>query len=246
MMHSPLRIPSSFPPTNVRSAFGRDWIWPAEDVFGWSHPLEHWPEIDEAIQSVFPYVGQEWTPERPYHREALALQCGGCCGMYPWLLSRHFERVLTFELDPFNFSCLVRNCPSPRIIAANLALGAGRGMVGIDRRSNANCGNHHVQHGDEIPMISTDDLGLPRLDALFLDAESWEEYIINGAYRTLTRCRPRLITVETVTDSLVSWLKRLGYAHSQPGYDHLFVRNLAQNLVPPAAHGEGEPFPRAE
>ena len=56
----------------VRQAFGRNWVWPKADVWGWRGVMGQWPELATAITEEFPSGG------------AVALQAGGCCGMYPF------------------------------------------------------------------------------------------------------------------------------------------------------------------
>jgi FkbM family methyltransferase len=221
-MRPELRIPNSFPPTMVREAFNRDWIWPVGDHFGWSHPYQHWHEIGAAIETVFDFVSGDYG-----WAGSTVLQAGGCCGMYPWLLSSYFEKVLTFEMEPFNFACLVANCSTPRIIASNMALSNRNGMVGIDRRSAANCGNHHVVMGNEVPAIQIDNLGLRRLDALLLDVEGHENEALQGGFSTIRKCKPRVIILESVDQTTNLMLEELGYKPSSElqGYDTVFLPN---------------------
>lgn len=81
--------------SEIRTAFDRDWSWPAGDHFGWDHPLQGWPAIEELLVRHC----QNWQ---------VVVQAGGCCGMYPARLARLFATVYTFELDPVNFRYLVR------------------------------------------------------------------------------------------------------------------------------------------
>jgi FkbM family methyltransferase len=214
----------------VRQAFGRNWVWPKNDVWGWRGVMGQWTELASVITEVFPSGG------------AVALQAGGCCGMYPLRLLDHFQRVLTFEPEPLNFHCLAANCGTPRITMFQAALGSSAGAARLKPCWENNCGNWHVdwtnsgtngalvptpQHhlaGSDICVLTVDNLHLPALDAIFLDAEGSEDKIIAGALQTLNRCHPRLIVVETITEEMISMLSRLNYAHLQPddGADHVF------------------------
>lgn len=212
-MRPSLRIPSAFPPTNVRSAFNRDWIWPQSDVWGWQHPLEHWPEIERLIK-------QQTGPKR------VAIQAGGCCGLYPWLLSSHYEFVYTFEPDSHNFHCLVANCPSPRIFAFNCALGQGHQTTRLKPNAPQNCGNFHVDWNQLGPIqsLQLDDFTFMPIHGIFLDAESSEDAIIAGGLNQIFLHRPPLIVAETITGAMTEVLHSAGYElQPQLGYDHHFL-----------------------
>src|SRR5262249_24927446 len=140
--------------------------------------------------------------------------------------------------DPLNFHCLSANVASPRVVMFQAALGDACGTGRLKPNWKANCGNWHVDWdgqsaachpeenpGSDIVILTIDTLRLPILDGLFLDAEGSEERIIIGAQETLERCRPRLITLETVTEEMIATLGRLNYVHSpkqQPDVDHVF------------------------
>jgi len=204
----------------VRQAFGRNWVWPKADVWGWRGVMGQWPELATAITEEFPSGG------------AVALQAGGCCGMYPLRLLNHFQRVYTFEPEPLNFHCLSANCATPRITMFQAALGSSAGTARLQPCWEANCGNWHVDWtnpgsntGSDICVLTLDVLHLRQLDAIFLDAESSEDKIIIGAQQTLERCRPRLITSESISPEMIATLSRLNYVHSpkqQPDVDHVF------------------------
>ena len=199
----------------IREAFGRQWLWPRLDHFGWEHPLENWPPLADLIEKHVPEKG-------------VVLQAGGCCGMYPWLLSEQFETVYTFELDTVNFAFLAANCAKENIISMNAALGNGCSPVGVDRRWEKNVGNHHVGGVGPIPMLRIDALNIPRMDALLLDAEAHETQIVYGALDTIARCKPSLIVVETITNEMVSVLAADGYdLQEQNCYDRYFLRRDA-------------------
>src|SRR5262249_47573300 len=159
-----------------RAALGRNWVWPSADVHGWNGAMWQWPELEMAITEEFPSGG------------AVGLQCGGCCGMYPWRLLNHFQRALTFEPDPVNFPWLSANVASPSGVMFQAALGGACGTGRLKPNWKANCGNWHVDWdgqsaachpeenpGSDIVILTIDTLRLPILDGLFLDAEGSEE-----------------------------------------------------------------------
>jgi len=158
----------------------------------------------------------------------LVLQAGGCCGLYPWLLSLHFDKVLTFEPDPSNFHCLVANCASPRIIPSNFALSKTAGLVDLlPVGGQTNIGCIQTVEGSSVPAISIDSLGranLRGLAAMVLDLEGDEEKVLRGAFNVLTSIRPKIIVVETCPDSLILWMRDLNYTWNKGNdYDSFFL-----------------------
>ena len=91
------------------------WVWARDDVHGWIGPKMDW-EVHHS-QNIARYCSTRLGPR------SVAVQAGGCMGMYPRLLSDMFNAVYTFEPDPLNFHCLVANCQRDNIVKMNAALG---------------------------------------------------------------------------------------------------------------------------
>lgn len=131
------------------------------------------------------------------HRRT-AVQAGGHIGTWPVMLAAEFSQVLTFEPDFENFACLVRNLAErqlPRVFAARGILGKSRGPHSL-RQSIKSTGQHRVGRGESVPCYRIDDLGLPDLDAIFLDVEGFEIPALLGAQSTVERCKPVIMAEE--------------------------------------------------
>jgi FkbM family methyltransferase len=131
-----------------------------------------------------------------YCRERrVAVQAGGNLGLYPKRLAMSFATVYTFEPAPALFPMLVANAPEPNIVRLQAALGYHRTHVATvqerrDGKADAHEGITHVAGPGPIPVMRVDDMHLTACDLLQLDLEGWELFALQGADRTLTRCRP--------------------------------------------------------
>ncbi len=195
---------------SLRKAFDRDWLWPNEDRFAWKSLQDEWPGIEELIEA---------------HAKggSVAVQAGGCAGMYPSLLAKYFRQVYTFEPAHTNFYCLVFNCQDQTVIPFNCALGNGGdplclalawgGNIGGWTALRENDGACPVLDGvmKSVPQLRLDDLHLNRCDAIFLDVEGYETEAIEGAAETIKRCSPSLIMLETVSAATRALLESEGY-----------------------------------
>lgn len=120
-------------------------------------------------------------------RKRTAVQAGGNIGLWPLRLAKYFQRVITFEPEPYSFDCLTANVKSLGIECHRKALGAVPMLCGIERRS---LGSHRIIQGVSVQMIPLDSLQLRDVDLLQLDIEGTEHAALMGAQLTVTRCRP--------------------------------------------------------
>ena len=176
------------------------WMWVKEDSGAWDGPKSDWETSH--LQGILEHV-TDWSA---------CIQAGGNQGMYPRLLSQHFEHVCTFEPDPLNFHCLVVNCQSEKIYKAQAALGAETGLIKVQRHSMNNVGMHTVSTDGEchVPMTTIDSLKLPTCGFIMLDVERYELEALKGGLETIERCKP-LIQCECGNDDILNLLKPFGY-----------------------------------
>ena len=118
------------------------------------------------------------------------VQAGGNIGAWPLYLGKKFKRIFTFEPEPVNFECLVRNTEHRHnIICTKAALGEAPGTMHLNVCTSI--GSHHlVQKSGDTKVTTIDELGLDDLDLIVADVEGAEFLLIKGAMRTISRCKP--------------------------------------------------------
>lgn len=119
------------------------------------------------------------------------VQAGAHNGLWALHLSKHFERVVTFEPEVTNWECLQRNLRKYPEIEAHHAILGERSGGGTVLFNGKNSGGHKVRYDSgDMPVIAIDDLGLEDVGLIYLDIEGAEWPALKGAVRTIYRCRP--------------------------------------------------------
>jgi FkbM family methyltransferase len=191
------------------------WYWLAYDTGAWDGPKTDWENSHKHkwLQHV-----KEWR---------IVVQAGGCQGMYPRLLSDHFQDVFSFEPDRLNFYVANLNCQKDNIHLFNGALGHNTGTwTGVMQRDPSNVGMHQTGGEGCCPIFTIDSFQFPYLGLLALDIEGYEIHALRGAYETIKRCNP-VITTECPSGEVIHLLTELGYsAVDQSISDTVWVSNL--------------------
>lgn len=160
---------------------GRDWGWPDKDercravVFDWATDLE------VALKHCARY--------------RTAIQAGGNMGVWPWLLAKRFEMVVTAEPEPECFRYLDINVQNERVIKINAAFGEVEGTCSMqfDRHGKKNMGAQFVAPGEDCRVMTIDSLGIADCDLIYLDIEGFELNALRGAVRTISATRPVIV-----------------------------------------------------
>lgn len=191
--------------------------WCPQVLSGPGNYLARWQRLDAALAAL-----PRWQngPRR------VAVQAGGHIGVWPMQLGELFERVYTFEPEPANFACLVRNAAGagePGIFAFRAALGCDHGCVDL-KVHTGNSGQHQLRaaNAGAVPTLRIDDLNLDACDAVLLDVEGFEIAALTGAHKTLQRCRPLVVVEEN---------KRCRTFGHQPGDLEVHLRLLGYRLA---------------
>jgi len=179
----------------------------------------YWPASDvETRSSVIATLGDLHQYVELCAQKKVAVQAGGNVGVWPKELSKHFERVYTFEPDPINWECFQKNVHEPNVIAKQAALGSKPGFIAIEHDA-FNCGASRVCDGADIPVVTIDALNLPACDLLQLDVEGYEFEALKGAERTIKQHSPVIVLEQkglgdrygATDEETTEWLKNLGY-----------------------------------
>lgn len=194
-------------------------------------PVElKWNRKDlESLQVVVPMVKSR----------RVAVQAGGCLGVFAKYLASQFDAVYVFEPST-QFVDMTHNAPEANIVRFQAALGSRHEMVdpvcglrGNDGKTVLHSGMTRVEAGAGIvPTLRVDDLDLPQCDLIYLDVEGWELFALQGAEETIRRCRP-IITCEINRgieylgisgDELRRWLTDRDYKfHSKHRSDEVYT-----------------------
>lgn len=180
------------------------WVWPKGEEGLWGGPRQ---ELRPIMDIFLKHVKGTKT----------IVQAGGACGMYPRVWSDHFEKVFTFEPDPMNFFCLTNNCQKDNIYKFQNVLSNSRGLAQMSKANGINRGEHTLIsqrfYGQETRLVQQlllDDLCLESCDAIQLDVEGAEPYVLEGANQTINRFWP-VISVEIASEEVMVMFRRWNY-----------------------------------
>ena len=126
------------------------------------------------------------------------VQAGGNCGMYARFYSNYFNNVYTFEPEPLNYHCLIKNCVGDKFKIHHTALGETPGRATLFNPAIKNAGTHQVVLNDtgSVEIITLDSLNLINCDLLHLDVEKFEPQVILGGMETIKKFKPVVILEE--------------------------------------------------
>lgn len=187
-----------------------------------------WPLRDRTCNRVaYDFRGADLAIKRCKKLD-LAIQAGGCVGVWPRYLRTIFSEVFTFEPSLENYELMCRNLGELDIHKVNGALSDHVGRCGM-KLNPANCGDDQTVPGDMVDTWTIDSLACYP-DLIYLDIQGDEYHALKGAEQTLQRCSP-IIGIEVdnklakLKGDAVALLKDYGYVqfgkHSQ---DWLFER----------------------
>jgi FkbM family methyltransferase len=181
---------------------------------------------------------REYVPKVLKHLKntRTVIQAGGNVGIYPFQLSKSFDRVVTCEPDTGNRRCLVENLTERdvrNVTVIDGALGAATQRVGLNR-NDLNIGMHKVDlDGEDVRMTTIDFLAQQDVDLIWLDVEGMETPILRGAMDTIEKYRPCIAVEENTQVKYYleydpvppsQFLSKLGYRKvAQMRWDVLFV-----------------------
>jgi FkbM family methyltransferase len=162
--------------------FREGWWWPIYDHSCWKYLTKR----KQVPANISAYAVNK----------KVVVQAGGNAGMYVKFYQDIFETVYTFEPDPINFYCLVKNTGN-NVIKFQSCIGNTRGTVELSPISlkRANTGGFFVNGQGKIPILRIDDLGLDCCDLIHLDIEGFEGHALLGAQETIKKFHP-IIAVE--------------------------------------------------
>lgn len=184
-----------------------------------------WPDAaDASVSRYVRHADDMRVALRFTTRRSVAVQAGGHCGIWPLWLSRYFPLVHTFEPDPANYACLLRNLGATErgreIVTHNACLGAEATSIRMSVNARNTGGHKGTQEPGDTPVVTIDSLKLAACDLIVLDIEGMELPALKGAQDTLQRFRPTLMLEDRGhgdrhgwggAAALFGWLAEHGY-----------------------------------
>ena len=184
--------------------------------------------------------------QRQVPRNATVIDVGANIGLSTILLARMTERVIAFEPSPPNVAFLRRNLERNGLTNVDVRAVAASSEPGTLRFHVAQfgAGSHvvavgHVSGGIvstvDVPAVTLDEVDLPIVAFIKIDAEGHEPDVLAGARRLLAKDRPLIYTEVNI------WCLSAFAGHS-PG---ALVRTLwsAFEVGKPEADGQISPLP---
>ncbi len=92
-------------------------------------------------------------------------------------------------------------------------LPASFGSIEMIQTESSEFVGQQLTNKEQVQAITIDSLNLPRLDYLKLDVEGMEELVLEGAKKTIKRCRPiiQLEVLKSDKQNLIDTLKKYNY-----------------------------------
>lgn len=120
------------------------------------------------------------------------IDVGAFIGDHTVFYARHAQSVFAFEPNPLAFECLSRNVEQfNNVRCFKVGLGAAPGRAALV--TNTNAGMSALVAGNDIDVIALDSLNLSDVSFIKIDAEGWECAVLEGARKTIARCRPVML-----------------------------------------------------
>lgn len=188
----------------------------------------YWPEYDYKPERVFDALMKRKDSVKKAvsycNSKTCCVQAGGHVGVWPNELSKHFDRVITFEPDPACYQAMVKNLKDG-IEHHNKALGKTTGVLHISIKDSSSI-SQISDEGIKVDSVAIDDLNLESCDLIYLDVEGYEVPALKGAKQTIKKFHP-VICVEELKqycNPLRDYLRKIGYKNvSKTHKDSIWV-----------------------
>jgi len=126
-----------------------------------------------------------------------AVDVGAHVGITAYQMSRSFEQVHAFEINPKIYECMKYNLKQrnvDNVTTYPYGLGAREESVSI-KTTNKSFSTHinPSQREGDIPVKPLDMFNLQNVDFIKIDAEGYEPFVAQGGLKTIERCQPIIL-----------------------------------------------------
>ena len=127
----------------------------------------------------------------------VAIDVGAHVGITAFQMSRSFEHVHAFEINPKIYECMNYNLEQRavgNVTTYPVGLGAREESVTI-KTTNKSFSTHidPSQREGDVPVMPLDFYNLENVDFIKIDAEGYEPFVAQGGYKTIERCKPIIL-----------------------------------------------------
>ena len=127
----------------------------------------------------------------------VAVDVGAHVGITAFQMSKSFEHVHAFEINPKIYECMNYNLENKmvgNVTTYPVGLGAIEETVAIKTTNKSFSTHvHPTQKEGHIPVKPLDFFNLQDVDFIKIDAEGYEPFVAQGGLRTIERCKPIIL-----------------------------------------------------
>ena len=167
----------------------------------------------------------------------VAVDVGAHYGVMSYTLSKLFDEVHAFEIDPDVYACLqqnIKNFSMTNVIAHPFGLGDTEQRVGLKKKAGKSFSTHVDLTATEnlVPVTTLDSFGLDNVDLIKIDAEGFESFVVQGGLNTIAKTCPVILyeskghenRYKCEQDFIIKILDTLGYKE-------LYLLDIKNKLV---------------
>jgi FkbM family methyltransferase len=156
-----------------------------------------------------------------YPKQGVILDIGANIGNHARYFETflEYEQMFCFEPSLSNYQLLCSNINNPKTVCYNLAAGEEHKRVGLRNHDqyNNNSGAFVVTEGEEVLMVTIDEMCFNNVTLMKIDVELTEPQVLRGAMDTIKRCRP-ILFIEQLSAETFDILQELGYQRHREFY----------------------------
>ena len=155
------------------------------------------------------------------------IDVGGNVGRWSVDFAKHFDTVSAFEPAPYHIECFEKNCASyPNIKLYPYGLSNSNKKGNLEVAVEHHLGSTRVVPSDNgvIELKTLDEHNFEDVDVLKVDVEGLEIDVLQGAEKTIAKCKPIIVIERCVFNSERFGLDKMA-SHNEldrQGYKRLF------------------------
>ena len=195
------------------------------------------------VLHVLPYYEPETEKYLLSRKGKIFIDIGAHIGRYSILLSKNFDKIISIEADPYNYSQLVRNIVlnnlDNKIIPINVALSDKIGLIKLYIDDKNEGGNSIIEEKNKYRLVLSFPLDYiiqilnidPKdIDLIKIDVEGAEYFVLKGMEKILKEGNSKIVIEirdnDKYKDETIKLLSNFGYKIERKldNINYLFVK----------------------